>query len=155
MPRLRRNFATVLPLLWCLACVIGFRYPGDEYGLWALGSVAGAWVFLLAGDIQTTGAALPALALAGMLTMWGAGLALDRLRMSWKLWVAVALVVGALVVEAMLAQFPSLDEAAQKNGSLAAYLIFGLHAGSYAATLFGMVGVGAWRLLERGRPVEG
>ncbi|MBC8328685.1 MAG: hypothetical protein ISR76_05820 [Planctomycetes bacterium] len=155
MPRLRRNFATVLPLLWGACCVLGFRFPGDEYGLWAFGSVAGAWVFLLAGDISTTLYALPLLALAGMLTMWGAGRALDRLRVPWKLWIPSAVVIGALVVEAMLAGYPDLEQAVEKNGSLAAYLVFGLQVGGYGATLLGMVGVGIWRLLEQGRAPEG
>ncbi len=154
MLRFRRNYATVLPLLWAACCLLGFRFPGDEYGLWVLGSVAGVWVFLLAGDLQTTLYALPLLALAGMITMWGAGRALDRLRMPWKLWLGVAALAAAFVVEAMLHRYDSLEAAVQKNGSLAAYLIFGVHAGNYAATLFGMIGVGLWRLGERSQGFE-
>lgn len=145
----RPRFALALPLLWGASCVLGYRFPGDEFMLWALGSVAGIWVFLLIGDLDPGLPAAACVVLAGALTMAGAGALLDRLRMPWKLWLPAAAAVAILVGELYLRSFPSAQQAVEKHGSLAAYWVFAAQAGSYAATLLGMICVGTWRLLER------
>jgi hypothetical protein len=51
----RRFFLFALPAGWAALSLLHFHFPGDEYGLWAVSSMAGTWItFLLpsVGDIH-------------------------------------------------------------------------------------------------------
>ncbi|MGK0154941.1 MAG: hypothetical protein ACI9SE_001901 [Neolewinella sp.] len=42
-PRMR----VLLPVVWAVGCAVGFGNPGDEYGLFALGSMLGTWTLMV------------------------------------------------------------------------------------------------------------
>jgi len=45
--RMKRDsfYVWFIPLLWCGFTIVSYFHPGDEYGLFAFGSMAGAWLF--------------------------------------------------------------------------------------------------------------
>lgn len=133
----RRLFVWLVPALWALATVAGFQHPGDEYGLFALGAMAGLWVLLVLEPSSPLGGLAPVL-VAGALTTGLLGLLLDRLRASPWVWGVVCAVAAAAAACTMLARFPSLERAIGKNGSLTAYWICAFQLGGYAATLIAL-----------------
>lgn len=94
----------LVSLIWTVVTWISFYHPGDEYGIWAMGSLPGLWAVLVRGnqgDIH--GLLMPVLG-AGFLTMLIFGFVMDLLRTprrwflgAWLL-VAVGLFVGVLVL---------------------------------------------------------
>jgi len=135
----------VLPTVWGLGCALGYSNPGDEYGLYALGSIIGVWTIVLVDKI----ALLPTL-VAGCAIIFGFAVLLERLRASRRLWVIVWLVSGIGLYLTSLMMFPSVERAVAKNGSMAAYLALGSQLGVYLATISSIV-VGVVRILSRSR----
>lgn len=130
-------FLLVLPAVWAALSLLHFHFPGDEYGLWAVSSMAGTWsLFLLPniGDIHQPWIRL-CVAGVGALVMMGAGWALWRLGVRKRLWTILWLVAAALVLFVTLQSYPSIERALAKNGSWTAYILSALLLGSYAATL--------------------
>ena len=133
MPRtpLRR----LLPVVWGMGCLLGFSAPGDEYGLFALGSLLGVWVaFLLPSLHSPAGALLPVLAV-GCGLMYGFGCLLDRLHARVAFWLCAWSVCGVAAVLLLLSNFATYEQAIARNGSLLAYLVCGSQLGAAAATL--------------------
>tara|TARA_R110002096_G_scaffold35289_5_gene99878 strand:+ start:5026 stop:5490 length:465 start_codon:yes stop_codon:yes gene_type:complete len=120
----------LLPVIWAAGCAIGFGRPGDEYGLFALGSILGTWTLFIADQI---GVVLPLL--AGGVLMYGAGRLLESLSASRNLWLATWLIAGVATCALSLAQFESIEAATAKNGSLGAYMVFASQVGTYVATV--------------------
>ncbi len=54
MNKKRLSYTFLLPALWGVCSFLGYFHPGDEYGLWALSSMAGIWIayFIKIGDIH-------------------------------------------------------------------------------------------------------
>ena len=149
-----RRFTVLLPCLWAPLCLLGYAHPGDEYGLWFAGSIAGVWPLLLF-EISSPASAVPLLLAGGIGTTALAGWGLDHLRVAPRVWWILAVLLAAAVVEMSLSAFPDLEQAWQKNGSLTAYLVVGAQVGTTLATALLLVGYGAaraWRALAfRGR----
>ncbi len=85
-------YTWILPLLWTPCPLIQYRFPGDEYAMFAVSSIPGFWVGLIRpfGDIHDP--AIPiSIALAGALTVTAIGLLMDWMRVSKKTWVALFL----------------------------------------------------------------
>ncbi len=145
-----RRFAVLLPCLWAPLCLLGYSHPGDEYGLWFAGSIAGVWPLALF-DVSSPASAIPLLLAGGVGTTALAGWGLDRLRVSRLAWWVLAFLLAAATVEMSLAAFPDLEQARQKNGSLTAYLVVGAQVGTTLATVVLVLGYGAARGLLRMR----
>lgn len=135
----------LLPIVWGVGCILGFAEPGDEYGLFALGSILGVWVALLFPAAGSPANLLLPVLVAGCGLMYCFGLVLDRLqgrRMVWLgAWLATA-VVGAVW---LLLGHASFAAALAKNGSLLAYLACASQLGTYVATL----ATGIWAGIAR------
>jgi hypothetical protein len=97
----------------------------DRLGLWVAVNIYDEWSMLIA---------------AGALPMAGFGFILDRLPVSRRLWSAfyVAASVGWLVW--MLWQFPTLERAIAKSGSILAYAFCAANLGIYSSVLLFLVG---------------
>ena len=121
----------LLPVVWGLGCVIGYGNPGDEYGLFALGSIVGTWTLLLADEGIAVGLPL----VVGCALMFGAGGLLDRLHANRNAWLTTWLLVGGATCAFSIAQFESVEHAIAKNGSYGAYVAFASQAGTYVATV--------------------
>lgn len=133
--RPQRLFVWLVPACWIAGCLVGFRHPGDEYALFALGSLAGLWVMLVVGDTGSTATVLAPMLLAGVATMALFGVLLDRLRASWRVWLVALLAVAGAALWLLLHGHADLDAARQKHGSLLAFGICALQLGGYGATL--------------------
>lgn len=136
-----KRMRMLLPTVWGVGCALGYSNPGDEYGLYALGSILGVWTIVLVDKIMLA----PAL-LAGCAIMFGFAVLLERLRVSRRVWLIVWVVSGLGVYLSSLMMFPSVERAVAKNGSMAAYLALGSQLGVYLATIVSLV-VGAVRML--------
>lgn len=130
----------LLPSIWCLGCLGGLQHPGDEYGLFGLGSIAGTWTVLLTDQLQP----LPTL-LAGGAILFGLGVLLDLLRAPAAVWVLSWLASATVVYAVTQAGYPSVDAAVRKNGSLLAYMIFASQLGTCLASVATLVGAAVLR----------
>jgi hypothetical protein len=127
-------FMLLLPIVWAVISLIHFRFPGDEYALWATSSIVGTWpcFFIQVGDINNSWL-LWMVALNGGLLMAGAGWVQVRLRVAVWLWVGLFVVAGAGWFAFQLQQYPSVERALAKNGSWWAYLLSSCLMGMYSA----------------------
>ena len=100
---LKLFYTWLLTLVWAVVCFASFFHPGDEYGLWAVGSMPGLWGVLLHGNQGDIHGLLLPMVGAGAVTVLPFALLMDLLRISrkwffasWAL-VAVTLFVGVMV----------------------------------------------------------
>jgi len=130
-------FLLAVPAGWAALSLLHFHFPGDEYGLWAVSSMAGTWSLLLLpnlGDIHQPWIRL-CVAGVGALVMAGAGWMLWRLRVRKHWWLVLWLVVAVVVLVTSVKSYPSLEHALRKNGSWTAYILSSLLLGMYAVML--------------------
>lgn len=138
-PRSRRPFYVVLvPVLWVSGVWIGFQFPGDEYALWVISALPGAWIGFVLTDVGDLGAFLPKVLLAGGLILVGVGWVMDRLRVPFRPW-ALGVLLGTVgLCFQTIGEFPSYARAISKNGSLAAYVLFGWNLSVVLASVIGI-----------------
>jgi hypothetical protein len=148
-------FTVSLPAIWVVTSAAGFRFPGDEYGLWAVGSLPGLWfpVLLGCGDLKV---GLWLTLLAGGAVTAGFGAVTDRLRVRWLPWYALWVVAAGVICGLELSSYPSWAKAMSKNGSFQAYALSSLNVGLMLSTLAMIAATAAWRgggrLIARFRP---
>jgi len=135
----------LVPVLWMGGVALGFKHPGDEYALWVISALPGAWIAWVFGNVGNLGGFLPKVLLAGGLVMGACGWMMDRQRvpvLAWCIGVGLGTVGLALQV---LAQYPSWEKAMAKNGSLTAYLCFGWNVSIALATVLALFITGILR----------
>ncbi len=131
----------LVALVWAVVCWASFYHPGDEYMLWAMGSVPGLWAVLWhgnQGDIH--GFLLPVLG-AGAVTMLLLGLILDLMRVS-RGWFFVAWpVVGVALFSAVMvfADHP-LQRSHTVTDGLISYSLAAINVALCFTIVFGLVG---------------
>ena len=79
-------YVWMLPLVWTLVSFAAAHYPGDEYGLWGVGSLAGVWIIVILGNVSSVWEFLPFVLAAGAASMAVVGLLLDLLRTPRRWW---------------------------------------------------------------------
>jgi len=144
-------FRLAVPLLWCICSLIHFQFPGDEYALWVIDSMAGSWIFWLlpkVGDIHQ-GWIRGSVAGAGALMMAMAGSILCGLNVRKRVWIGLWAVGAVAWSGFMMSRFTSSAEAVAKNGSWWAYLFSAALMAGYFATLLALMGGGAKFLLRK------
>jgi hypothetical protein len=141
----------ILPLTWAGGSLLHFRFPGDEYALWAVSSLAGSWVFIFipnVGDINQPAIRL-LVAGAGAVIIAGVGGILSWLRVRWWVWTTLWLATSLAWLGFTVGQYPSLERALAKNGSWWAYIFSAMLMGCYSALLLGAVGGGFKRCRQK------
>lgn len=144
MPRYKPFYTWLVPLLWAGCSLLSFRFPGDEYAMYAISSIVGVWIGFLVpfGDVHSLFFPL-SITLAGGLVMGVVGLLMDLARLRkivWGvLWVAAALLIFVLSVNA----YPSIEKALSKNGSWWAYVFTSINIGLYVSILLSFTGKSA------------
>ena len=144
--RPRWLYSWLLPLLWTTIAWNNFYHPGDEYGGFFVGSLAGLWVGMLvssAGSVQR-GAML--LVAAGAGSVATAGWILDKLRAPLIPWFCLFLATAAGLFAWSFGSFPSVERALAKNGSYEAYVLPSLNLGLTFATLAVLLATAVYRL---------
>jgi len=131
-------FVWLVPVLWMGGVALGFKHPGDEYGLWVISSLPGMWIAWVVGNVGDIGAFLPKVLIAGGLVMGACGWLMDRLRVPVLAWgIGVGLGTLGLALQ-VLAYYPSWEKAMAKNGSLTAYVCFGWNVSIVLASVMGL-----------------
>lgn len=146
----RGFFLLVVPILWSFASVIHFRFPGDEYGLWVISSIAGSWALMVVpniGDIHQPWIR-SSVAGAGALVMAAFGGVLCWLKVRILFWLVLWTISALTWLGFMLSGYPSLERALAKNGSWWAYLLSAAMMAAYTAMLIS-VAVGIFQLFLR------
>jgi hypothetical protein len=133
-----RFFTWVLPILWGTIAAFSFHYPGDEYGLFGVGSLSGLWVLWLFPSLHqgvSPDSIFPVVLIAGVATMAVLGYLLDLLRCSRVAFVMTWLTVAAILLAHVLSLFDNYERALAKNGSPQAYLLYAANLGLLLASL--------------------
>ena len=143
---IRWFYRWLLPLLWVVICRVNFDYPGDEYGMWGVASLAAAWIIPLGGlhgDIRDV---LPRVLAAGTMTMLIVGWIMDRVRVPRRWWAVVWLPLAALVCLLALQPYPTYAQAIAKNGSLGTYISSSLNFAMYPSVVLLLIATPLLRL---------
>jgi hypothetical protein len=127
-----------LPVIWMAAAITSYFHPGDEYGLFVVSTIAGSWTCFLIRNIGHLRDVLWIILLTGGLVMAAFGFLLDRLRVSRRVWAGLfgLCFIGMLVWA--LSQYPSLERAIGKNGSLTAYAAGAINMGLYLSIVLAL-----------------
>ena len=147
----RHLLVWLVPSLWSICAFGSWHHPGDEYGMFVVSVLASIWLaFLL--DIGHLSEVYLLLIAAGV-PMAGLGFILDRLPVSRRLWSAFYIIASVGWFIWMLWQFPTLERAIGKNGSISAYAYCAANLGLYVSVLlFILGGTVSWlwrRLFQR------
>lgn len=146
----------LLPTVWGISTWFSYRNPGDEYGLFGVGALPASWLLALrgAGDIKSM---IPSILTCGMISLFLAGWALDRMRV--RLWICLPaiLILCLSLAGLMISSYPSLSRALAKNGSLTSYFSSALNVSLYSITGLSFVTTPLWRgvvhlVTRRNRP---
>lgn len=132
-PPLASRLSITLPVVWGVGCLLGFADPGDEYALWAVGSMLGTWTALLFPIGHPQDAVAPTL-VVGCALMWGFGCLLQRQRVPAALWLGAWVAAGAAFLLTLHGAHADHAAAVQKHGSTAAFVACASQLGVYAAT---------------------
>lgn len=139
IPRNRRRhrhfFIWFIPLIWLIVAGIARYHPGDEYGLFLAGSIAGFWIEFLFREFGNIDFIMTRVMIAGALTICVAGAILDLLRVPVRAWFAIWIPLAALIFWITLAEYPSLARAISKNGSITAYVCVSLNMALYVSVI--------------------
>ncbi len=146
--RPQRLCVWLLPVIWTAVAWTNFAYPGDEYGGFAVGSLAGIWILRLIQFTSDPLHMLPLVLVAGAATVAVAGFLMDKLRVPWAPWIVLMLGAATAFFLRWFGSFPSVERALSKNGSYEAYVLPSINMGLYAATITMLVGTGLYRLTQ-------
>jgi hypothetical protein len=154
-----RFFTFVLPILWGTIATFSFRYPGDEYGMFFVGSLSGLWVLWLFPRLHqgvSPDSIFPVVLLAGVATMAVLGYLLDLLRCSRVAFVIIWLAAAAILLAYVLGSYPSYEGALAKNGSPQAYVLFAANLSLLLASLLCLLITAGYVVGRRitGRPLH-
>ncbi|HET6878544.1 MAG TPA: hypothetical protein VFI31_00130 [Pirellulales bacterium] len=144
--RPRWLYAWFLPLLWTTIAWQNFYHPGDEYGGFFVGSLAGLWVGAFSINAGSVRQAAILVVAAGATSVATAGWILDKLRAPLAAWFCLFLVTAAGLFARSFGAFPSVERALAKNGSYEAYVLPSLNLGLTLATLAVLLATAVYRL---------
>lgn len=144
----------VLPLVFAACSLFSYRFPGDEYAMYFISSIAGAWIAFVFrfGDIHNP--MIPvSVAFIGATVMALIGLLMDRIRIRKIIWSVLFLIVVPAIFVMSICAYPTAGKALRKNGSLWAYLFFAINMGLYCSLIFSFVCKGfeaVWKMNKNG-----
>jgi glucan phosphoethanolaminetransferase (alkaline phosphatase superfamily) len=155
--KLRLFYLIALPSIWAVAAITSYFHPGDEYGLLLVSSIAGAWVCFGMENVGHVRDVLWIIVLTGVAVLAALGFVMDRLRISKRIWGTLFGLCFVIVLVLSILQYPSLDRAIRKNGSITAYIAASCNVGLYLSIVLASIGKGvvvaARRIISR-RNVE-
>ena len=149
---MRLFYAMVLPVVWAVATVVSYFHPGDEYGLFVFSSIAGSWVCFIIRDIGHLRDVLWLIIVVGVAILAILGFVMDRLRVSKRVWGPLFVLSFALLLLFSLRQYPSLERAISKNGSITAYVAGACNMGLYLSIVLSLIAKGVTTMIRRTKP---
>lgn len=140
---MRVFFGIVLPAIWINAALTSYFHPGDDYGIFAVSSLAGSWVCFFIPDVGHLRDVLWLILLIGATVLGVLGFLMDGLRMSRRLWGVMFGFCFLAILVLGLMQYPSLDRAIRKNGLITAYAAGACNIGLYFSVVLAFAKPGA------------
>ncbi|MHC4087877.1 MAG: hypothetical protein ACYSU3_17690 [Planctomycetota bacterium] len=134
-------YVWLLPLLWSTCSLLSFQFPGDEYAIYAVSSMAGTWavvLFNIQGDIHDF-SFRGTITTTGIVVMLITGFILAKLRVKIKLWFVLYITLAAVILATTINSYPSIEKALSKNGSWWAYIFGSLNLGLYASVILSVI----------------
>ena len=145
-----RIFYTIaLPAIWATAAVTSYFHPGDEYALFAISAIAGSWVCFCMENIGHLRDVLWIIVATGIIILAILGFVMDRLRVSKRLWGALFGLCFIAILILSFCQYPSLDRAIRKNGSVTAYVAGACNLGLYLSIMLAFIIKGVAAAIRR------
>jgi len=133
-------FVWLLPLIWTICSLLSFRFPGDEYALYVISSIAGVWITFV---VQLANINSPfflfVVTTVGALVMAVVGFLLAKLRIKLSLWLICFVISAVVICIVTINSYPSFDRAIRKNGSLFAYIFSSINLGLYCAVVLSAI----------------
>ena len=143
-------FVWLIPVLWSASSLLSLNWPGDEYGLYAVSSLAGTWIVFLVkpgGSPHDMAFWLP-ITVCGILVMSICGFVLSLLKASLKVWIPVYLLSAVALCVLAVCSYPSFEKAMSKNGSLWAYIFSSMNIGLYVSVIFTAIISGILKMIK-------
>ena len=134
-------YVWLLPLLWSICSLLSFQFPGDEYAIYAVTSMAGTWaviLFKIQGDIHDF-AFRGTITITGAIVMLTAGILLAKLRVKMRLWFVIYIIAAVVFLVVSLSNYPTIEKALSKNGSWWAYILGSINMGLYVSVVLSMI----------------
>jgi hypothetical protein len=139
-----------VPLLFAVFSMLSFKYPGDEYGLWAYSSIAGTWIWFIIPPFSMQSFITPVVtALIGALVITLPALLLVKLRVNIKLWFVIFVICATLVFISSIKSYPTIEKALSKNGSWQAYIFASINIGIYLSILLAAISTIVIKLVKK------
>jgi len=151
---MRLFYVTVLPVVWATAAIVSYFHPGDEYGLFVFSTIAGSWVCFVMHNIGHLRDVLWIIVVAGVAILAILGFVMDRLRVSKRVWGVLFGLSFVVVLVLSLRQYPSLDRAIRKNGSITAYVAGACNIGLYLSIVLAFIAKGIAAAVREVRQTE-
>lgn len=153
----RKSFYVwAVPLVWAACSFFGFKYRGDEYGMYAVSAMPGVWLMLLTRYDNIHSPLFPLMIVLGGAPIFaGFGAIMDWLRV--RKWLAVTLwgIAALVLLTWLIALFTNLEfdleRAIRKNGSIWAYVFAATSAGLYVSVLLSIARTAVQRVCARMR----
>lgn len=137
-------FVWLVPLVWSICAFGSYHHPGDEYGLFIVTILPSIWLAVFLEFTHLSEVCLLLIA-AGALPMAAFGFILDRFAVCRRLWTLFYVGLSAGLLSWGLLEFPSLNAAIAKNGSVSAYAFCAANLGlCLSVLLFLGAGTAMW-----------
>jgi hypothetical protein len=148
-------YVWALPLIWCTLSFWSFQFPGDEYGIWVIGSLPAVlvWIWIKGNTGDIHGFVVPVL-LIGACLMAVIGLLMDWLRVAKPLSGGLFLAVGIIIAVLLLSIEPGRPIWTSRN-QIPSYGLFALIMGLYLGILVSTIGTTVVRIYGWTRKQKG
>lgn len=140
---MRSFYERVLPIVWAITAVVSFFHPGDEYALFFYSTIISSWVCAFLQQLDHPRDVVGIVMVVGIVILGVIGFVMDKLRVSKRLWGLLFVSSFAILLAYSLLQYPSLERAIGKNGSITAYVAWAVNIGLYLSIVLSLIVQGA------------
>jgi len=151
---MRLFYVIILPIIWAIAAITSYFHPGDEYALFVISTIAGSWVCYFMHNIGHLRDVLWIIMVTGVGSLALVGFLMDKLRVSGRVWGTLFGVCFVAVLLLSRLQYPTLDRAIAKNGSITAYVAAACNNGLYLSILMAFIIKGTATAMKKNRSDE-
>ena len=141
-----------IPVLWTSIFILSFFHPGDEYGLFAFGTLAGSWIAFL-HQFEPLVKALLFSWLAGIFILGILGFVMDILRVRKKVFTWL-FIIGVVILYIMVFEWFhsfNFEKMLRKDCSAFALVFFASNWSLYITVIICCVATGIKRLWQMKR----
>ncbi|MCF7955911.1 MAG: hypothetical protein K9M75_08935 [Phycisphaerae bacterium] len=137
-------YVWLLPFVWGACSLLSLQFPGDEYALYAISSMAGTWIaFVINLQGHPNDAVFwLSITITGMSVMALLGLWLKFIKLKPWVWLCIYIIAAIIICITTIFSYPSLEKALSKNGSYWAYIFSSLNMAMYASVILGSIAAG-------------